>query len=328
MDFVFVIDEIASLQPGHDSSVALMEAAQLLGHRVLATTSSDLSFTAGQATALCRQVMLRPAVLHDRQWMVDPEWFTVTEPALCRLGDADAIFIRTDPPVDTEYLRATYLLDLVDAASTVMVNSPAGVRNANEKLFALRRPELCPPTLVTADRQQIRDTVAAWGRAVLKPTDGMAGRGILILEPTDPNLVSILDTATDRGRAQVVIQQWLTECSDGDRRVIVLDGRPVGAIRRVAPAGDFRCNMATGALPIADVVTARDREICAALAPLLREYGLPFVGLDVIGGLLTEVNVTSPTGLREIDALTGSNLANDVISWVTEQVHASHRIGR
>jgi glutathione synthase len=325
MDFVFVIDELASLQPGHDSSVALMEAAQLLGHRILVTTAGELSFTDGGPTAMCRQVTLRPAVLHDGHWLADPEWFTITDPgpALYRLSDADAVFMRTDPPVDAQYLRATYLLDLIDPARTVMVNSPAGVRNANEKLFALRLPELGPPTLVTADRRQIRDTVTSWGRAVLKPTDSMAGRGILILDPGDPNLASILDTATKRGRIQVVVQQWVPESAAGDRRVIVLDGRPVGAIRRVAQAGEFRCNMAVGAAVLADTVTDRDREICAALAPLLREHGLPFVGIDVIGDFLTEVNVTSPTGLREIDALTGSNLARDTITWVAERASAS-----
>lgn len=325
MDFVFVIDELAGLQPGHDSSVALMEAAQLLGHRILVTTAGELSFTDAGPTAMCRQVTLRPAVLHDGHWLADPEWFTVTDPALYRLGDAGAVFMRTDPPVDAQYLRATYLLDLIDPAHTVMVNSSSGVRNANEKLFALRLPELGPSTLVTADRRQIRDTVTTWGRAVLKPTDGMAGRGILILDPGDPNLASILDTATERGRIQVVVQRWVPESAAGDRRVIVLDGRPVGAIRRIARAGEFRCNMAAGAAVVADTVTDRDREICVALAPLLHEHGLPFVGIDVIGGFLTEVNVTSPTGLREIDALTGSTVALNTITWVDARVRDSLR---
>ena len=320
-DFVFVIDEISSLQPGHDSSVALMEAAQLRGHRVLATTAGELSFTDGQPWATCLDVTLRPAVLHDGHWVVDPQWFTITNRMPYRLNDAAAVFMRTDPPVDAQYLRATYLLDLVDSSRTVLVNSPSGVRTANEKLFALRLPDLGPATIVTADRQQIRDTVDEWGRAVLKPTDGMAGRGILILDAADPNLASILDTATDRGRVHVVVQRWVSESSDGDRRVIVLDGRPVGAIKRVARAGEFRCNMAAGASVVGDAVTSRDEEICAALAPLLREHGLPFVGIDVIGGYLTEVNVTSPTGLREIDALTGTNLGHDIVDWVAEQAH-------
>jgi glutathione synthase len=326
MDFVFVIDNISGLQPGHDTSVALMEAAQLHGHRILVTTAARLGFADGRAAALCRPVTLRPAVLHESRWIADPEWFTLGPRSLYQLADAAVVFMRTDPPVDAQYLRATYLLDLVDATRTLMINSPSGVRNANEKLFALRVPGLGPPTLVTADRSAIRDVVAGWGRAVLKPTDGMAGRGILVLEPDDPNLASILDTATGRGQVQVVVQRWLPESAYGDRRVIVLDGRPVGVVRRIArAAGEFRCNMAAGATAVADAVTQRDHEICAGLAPLLRENGLPFVGIDVIGDRLTEVNVTSPTGIREIDALTGSHLAGDVIAWAEDRCRASAR---
>jgi glutathione synthase len=325
VDLVFVIDEIATLQPAHDSSVAIMEAAQLRSHRVLVTTAAGLGFAGGHATALTRPVRLHPAVLHDGRWLADPHWFSLGPAERYRLNDAAAIFMRTDPPVDAQYLRATYLLDLVDATRTLMINSPAGVRNANEKLFALRAPELGPATLVSADRREIRQTVADWGRAVLKPTDGMAGRGILVLDPADQNLASILDTATERGRCQVVVQQWLPACAEGDRRVIVLDGEPIGVVRRVARAGEFRCNMAAGAAVFADAVTEIDRAICAQLAPLLREHGLPFAGLDVIGDRLTEVNVTSPTGLREIDALSGTHLAADILTWVQQHCPAPAR---
>lgn len=316
MDLVFVIDEIEKLRPAHDTSVALMEAAQLCGHRVLFTTASELGFADGAATARCRTVFLRPAVLHEQRWVTDARWFTAGEPRPYRLDDAHAVFMRTDPPVTADYLRATYLLDLVDTERTLVVNSPAGLRSANEHLFGLHVPQLGPPTMVTANRADITDTVVRWGRAVLKPTEGMAGRGILVLDPADPNLPSILDTATANGRTQVVVQRWLPECAEGDRRVIVLDGTPVGAVRRVSRGADFRCNMATGAAAVADRVTDVDREICRHLAPLLRRHGLYFAGIDVIGDRLTEVNVTSPTGLREIDALSGSNLAREIIRWV------------
>lgn len=325
MDFVFVIDEITGLQPSHDTSVALMEAAQVRGHRVLVTTAADLGYAAGQAVAVCQTAALRPAVLHDGSWLADPDWFTLADRRSYRLGEASAIFMRTDPPVDANYLRATYLLDLVDPTRTLMVNAPAGLRNANEKFFALRLPDLGPPTLITADPQAIRRTVTAWGKAVLKPTDGMAGRGILILDPDDPNLVSILETATMRGRCQVVVQKWLPASSDGDRRVIVLAGRPIGVVRRLARDGEFRCNMAAGATVTADTVTDRDREICERLAPLLDEHGLTFVGIDVIGDRLTEVNVTSPTGIREIDVLSGSCLADEVIGWAESRCRANTR---
>lgn len=231
--------------------------------------------------------------------------------------------MRTDPPVDDAYLRATYLLDLVEIDSTLVINSPRGLRNANEKLFGLQAADLMPPTLVSADPNVIVGYVEEWGRGVLKPTDCMAGRGTHILDPRDPNLHSILDTATLRGQRQVVVQQWIHGVEDlGDRRVIVLDGEPIGAVRRVASGGDFRCNMAAGALTRADEVTDRDREICARLAPLLRDNGLYFVGLDVIGDYLTEVNVTSPTGLREIDALSGTQLSDRVVEWIESMVLA------
>lgn len=317
-DLVFVIDPIETLLPGHDTSVALMEAAQLRGHRVLVTTAGQLAFHAGEAVARCTPVTLRPAVLHEGRWVTDPDWFALGEPVDYALAHAAVVFMRTDPPVDAAYLRATFLLDLVDPARTLIVNSPAGVRNANEKLFGLRLADLMPPTLVTADRAHIRDAVRDWGRAVLKPTDAMAGRGILVLDPGDPNLASILDSATERGSVQVVVQRWIDtvdQAAAGDRRVIVVDGEPLGVIRRLAGGGDFRCNMAAGAAVVADSVSDEDRVLCARLQPHLRAHGLHFVGLDVIGGWLTEVNVTSPTGVREIDALTGSSLALEVIAW-------------
>ncbi len=212
--------------------------------------------------------------------------------------------------------------DRMDYCSAVANN--LGWAEANEKLFGLQAADLMPPTLVSADPNVIVGYVEEWGRGVLKPTDCMAGRGIHILDPRDPNLHSILDTATLRGQRQVVVQQWIEGVEElGDRRVIVLDGEPIGAVRRVASGGDFRCNMAAGALTRADEVTDRDREICARLAPLLRDNGLHFVGLDVIGDYLTEVNVTSPTGLREIDALSGTQLSDRVVEWIETVVEGS-----
>jgi glutathione synthase len=317
MDFVFISDPLESLQPAHDSSVALMEAAQLAGHRVLVTDIGSLAIVEGKATALCREAQLSPAVLDDGRWLVATHWFAVSAPRPVVLDDVSAVFMRTDPPVDANYLRATFILDLVDPTGTLLVNAPAGLRDANEKIFAMRLPDLCPPTLLSARRDDIIDAVNAWGAAVLKPTDGMGGRGIVLLNPHDPNLHSILDTATQRGREHVIVQKFVPAVADeGDRRVILLDGQPVGVLRRMASGSEFRCNMATGAHVHADTVTDRDRDICRELAPELRSRGLHFVGIDVIGGLLTEVNVTSPTGLREIDALCDTHLGGDIIDWV------------
>lgn len=316
LDLLFVIDPLASLNAPHDTSVALMESAQARGHRVLVTTMAELGVRDARATARCTPVRVHPATLRDGRWHSRPDWYTTGTPERRVLDDVDAVFVRTDPPVDDDYLRGTFVLDLVDPSRTVVVNGPAGLRDANEKLFALRFPELCPDTVVTADIAEIADVTQAWGKAVVKPTDGMAGRGIMLLCPGDPNLRSILESATGRGRHQVVVQRFVPEAAEGDRRVIVLDGVPIGVVRRVAGAGEFRCNMAAGASVVADTVTPRDKEICARIADELAAHGLHFVGIDVIGRYLTEINVTSPTGVREIDAFAGTRLSDGVIAWV------------
>ncbi|MFR9749730.1 glutathione synthase [Nocardia sp. 004] len=325
-DFVFIIDPLETLVPAHDTSVALMEAAQSAGHRVLVTTIADLALTAGQATARCREIRLRLAVVFEDAQVTDTDWYIASPPRRIPLNTAAAVFMRTDPPVEARYLRATFILDFVDPATTLLINSPAGLRAANEKIFALRLPEFVPETVVSADREEIVQLVRRWGNAVLKPTDGMAGRGVLLLRSDDPNLRSLLDTATVRGRDHVIVQKYLPAAAEsGDRRVIVLDGAPIGALRRLAGAEDFRCNMAAGARVRADTVRDRDRAICRRLGPELVSRGLYFAGIDIIGDMLIEVNVTSPTGIREIDALSGTRLAAEVIDWVGRQCAARER---
>ncbi len=317
---VVVADPLPTLLPHHDSTVALMEAAQARGHELLVTTADRLRVRGTRACALCRPVTVVPATLVGGRWLVVADWWRAGEECDVRLDDVDVVTMRTDPPVDTDYLRATYLLDQVDERRVVMVNSPVGLRAANEKLFTLRFPELIPDTVVTADAGDVLAAVRAWGRAVLKPTDGMAGRGVLQLRPDDPNLCSILETATGRGRRQVIVQRYLAAAVDGDRRIIVLDGEPVGVVRRVAARGEFRCNLATGATAVADAVTPVDKQMCAVLAPELTRLGIVLAGIDVIGDRLTEVNVTSPTGLREIDALSGTELSRLVVEHLERAV--------
>lgn len=320
LDLVFVVDPIETLNAGHDTSVAIMESAQARGHRVHVTTMRELGVANGRAVASCRPIHIQPAVLRDGHWTCRRDWYDAGAPERWVLDEADAVFIRTDPPVDDAYLRGTYVLDFVDQTRCLMVNSPAGLRHANEKLFTLRFADLGPDTVVTADLDEIVDVTTAWGAAVVKPTNGMAGRGIMLLRPDDPNLHSILEAATHRGRDQVIVQRYIPRSTEGDRRVIVVDGEPVGVVRRVAARGEFRCNMAAGASVVADTVSPRDKEICHRLADTFAEYGLVFVGIDVIGDLLTEINVTSPTGLREIDAFSGSRLADSLICHVEQNV--------
>ncbi|PBI88037.1 Glutathione synthetase [Rhodococcus erythropolis] len=320
LNILMIVDPLHTLNPGHDTSVAIIEAAQRRGHAVYVTTAESLSIEEGAAVALCERIRVEPAVLDKGRWLSRTDWYRVDSEAALRLDSFDAVLMRTDPPFDAAYLSATYVLDLVDSAKTLMLNSPAGLRNANEKLFGLRVPEVGPATLVTSDVGRIVDQVREWGKAVLKPIDAMAGRGILILDPDDANLRSILESSTERGAKRVVVQRWIDEVVAGDRRVIVIDGKPVGAVRRVACGDDFRCNMAAGAVTVADTINDDDRRICSALTPHLREHGLIFAGIDVIGGQLTEINVTSPTGIREIDALSGSDLGGELVSWI--EVHS------
>lgn len=315
LQVLLIIDSISSLQPGHDSSVAIMEAAQRRGHDVSVTTIRELSVDGARPIAACSGVSIEPAILRGGRWTTVEEWYSLSPSVRRDLDEFDVVMMRADPPVDGAYLRATYILDFIDPETTILVNSPAGLRNANEKLFGMRVPEIGPTTLLTADKDVIIERVRAWGKAVLKPTDAMAGRGVLVLKSDDVNLHSILDGATERGLNQVVVQDWIEGASEGDRRIIVIGGEPVGVVRRVAQGDDFRCNMAAGAASIADEIGPADRELCTALAPHLEEHGLIFVGLDVIGGQVTEINVTSPTGIREIAALSGIDVAEHLLGW-------------
>lgn len=317
LELLFVVDPLPLLNAAHDSTVAIIEAAQRRGHAVSVTTMRELEVEHGRATALAHRLRVQEAELVTGTWSARADWYAVLSSGRVEVDSFDAVFVRTDPPVDDDYMRGTYVLDLVDTSRTVMVNNPSGLREANEKFFSLRMPELGPETRVTASVERVLAWVAEWGRAVLKPTNAMAGRGVLILDQGDPNLRSLVEVGTDFGRHHVIVQRWIEAVvGSGDRRVILLDGKPIGALRRVATGSDFRCNMASGALPVADEVTEGDERLCARLGPELRRLGLILVGIDVIGGLLTEVNVTSPTGLREIDALSGTRLGGEVVRWV------------
>ena len=316
MKLAFIIDPIARLDPTHDSTVALMEAAQQLGHDVFITQAEQLAIAAGRARAPLTPVRLEPVTLGDHRWLAADPWFHCGDPAWHDLDAMDAVFMRTDPPVTVPYLYTTYLLDYVDPTKTLVVNAPAGIRTANEKMYALQFPTVIPETIVSQSKAVIRAFVDRLGRAVLKPLGGKAGEGILFLEAGDRNFNSLLEISTGAGRVPVMVQQFLPEAKAGDKRVIVLDGEPIGAVNRVPTGDEFRGNMAVGGRVEKAEVTDRDREIVAVVAPALQRDGLHFVGLDVIGGRLTEVNVTSPTGIREIDRLDGVSLGQQTIQWV------------
>lgn len=316
MKLAFIIDPLPKLDPGHDTTVALMEAAQALGHEVWVTQVHQLSVIEGQAWAILEPVQLTPVELREGRWVAVPNWYQVSGSVLTPLEEMDAVFMRTDPPVTMPYLYATYILELIDPEKTLVINSPQGLREANEKMYTLQFHQMMPETVVSQDKSIIRQFVAEKKAAVLKPLGGKAGEGILFLDPGDRNFNSIVEVSTQHGREPVMVQRYLPAAKEGDKRIIMLNGEPIGAVNRIPTGDEFRGNMAVGGRVEKTEITPKEYEICATVGPKLRAEGLYFVGLDVIGGYLTEVNVTSPTGIREIDRLNNTNLSKQVIEWV------------
>lgn len=319
MKLAFIIDPIERLDPGHDTSVALMEAAQQLGHEVWITQVEQLGVVAGKATALLQAVHLTPVQLVEGKWVAAAAWFTLGDRSLCLLEEMDAVLMRTDPPVTVPYLYATYILDYIDPTKTLVLNSPHGIRAANEKMYALQFTQAIPETIVSQSKQVIREFVDRQGAAVLKPLGGKAGEGILFLKPGDRNLNSLVEISTYQGKVPVMVQTYLPAAKEGDKRIILLNGEAIGAVNRIPTGKEFRGNMAVGGRVAQVDITPREQEICTQLAPTLRRDGLVFVGIDMIGGYLTEVNVTSPTGIREIDRLNNVSLGKQVIEWIAHQ---------
>ncbi|OLP16846.1 glutathione synthase [Leptolyngbya sp. 'hensonii'] len=319
MKLAFIIDPIQALDPGHDTSVALMEAAQERGHEIWITQAHGLGVADGKAWAQLTPVQLTPVQLIEGRWVAPQPWYRLGEPVFCPLESMDGVFMRTDPPVTIPYLYATYILDYVDPIQTRVINAPAGLRAANEKMYALQFTEAIPRTIVARDKQVIRHFVEQEGAAVLKPLGGKAGEGILFLDGNDRNLNSLVEISTLQGQVPVMVQTYLPAAKDGDKRIILLHGEPIGAVNRVPTGREFRGNMAVGGRVEAIEITDRELDICRQLAPALKRDGLVFVGIDVIGGYLTEVNVTSPTGIREIDRLSGTRLGHQVMEWLENQ---------
>lgn len=319
MKFAFIIDPLSKLNPSHDTSVALMEAAQALGHEVWVTHAQKLTVVNNQAWANLEKVQLTPVELVEGRWVVSERWYAIADTVFLPLEDMDAVFMRTDPPVTIPYLYATYILDYINPNKTQVINTPTGLRRANEKMYALQFKAVIPETIVSQDKLTIQKFVEKQGAAVLKPLGGKAGEGILFLEAGDRNFNSLVEISTKWGNEPVMVQTYLPAAKEGDKRIILLDGDPIGAVNRIPTGSEFRGNMAVGGRVAVTEITAQEQKICALLKPQLQQDGLYFVGIDVIGGYLTEVNVTSPTGIREIDQLNGTCLGKDVIAWVEQK---------
>jgi glutathione synthase len=318
---LFVVDPLDELDASLDTSIGLMHAAQDSGAEVWVAEARDLEAVGGRAVAQARQVKLAPSVpAGGVRWTVPDPWYDAGTVEPLRLEDTEAVFVRTEPPVDLDYLAATYVLDLVDPRHTALVNAPGGLRACSEHLVGLAYPDLVPPTLVTARPEAIRNFLDEHGAVVVKPVDGFSGHGVFLLRAEDPNLASIVDTATFRSSRSVIVQPYLADVEAGNKRIFLVDGVAVGATLRHPVTGDFRI-----ASPDAPAeLTDRDVEIVDRLAPALKRHGLRCVGLDVIGDRLIEVNVTSPGALRKADALLGTTYCADLVSHVLTHLEWSN----
>jgi glutathione synthase len=312
---LYVMDPLARVLIDQDTTFAFMLEGQRRGHEQHHCGIEDLFVERSIPHGRVRDVSVRRAEVH----------YTLGEERSAPLGSFDVVFMRKDPPFDLAYYFATHVLGLVDPRTTLVVNDPRGLREANEKLYALHFPDVIPESLVSADAARLRAFMEALGgEMIVKPLDGCGGAGVFHLQRGDRNLNAILEVSTLNGTRLVMAQRYLAAVrSSGDKRVIVLAGEPLGAIARVPQEDEHRGNIHVGGQVQRAAVDARDREICRRMAPRLEADGLYFVGLDVIGGLVTEVNVTSPTGIQEIDRLDGACLEARVLDWVEARVARS-----
>ena len=291
LQVAFQMDPIEAVDIDADSSFRIALEAQARGHSVFVYTPDMLFFREGRVMARARKVALQK---------VKGAHVTFEDEVLLDLAALDVVWLRQDPPFDMGYITTTHLLDMVHP-ETLVVNEPFWVRNFPEKLLVLKFPDLTPPTMIARDLATIRDFKAEHGDVILKPLYGNGGAGVFRLDPNDRNLASLHELFTGINREPLIVQKFLHAVSKGDKRIILVDGAPIGAINRVPAEGETRSNMHVGGRPEPVSLTDRDREICAAIGPLLREKGQIFVGIDVIGEFLTEINLTSPTGLQELE---------------------------
>jgi len=305
LDIGVVMDPIQSIKPAKDSTFAMLLAMARRGHRAHCMELSDLWVMDGVAHARSREVAVRDQAT---------DFYDLAEAAEGPMARFDVVLMRKDPPFDLEYIYATYILELAEQADVHVVNRPASLRDVNEKAFTAHFPQCGPPTLISRDRARIRAFLEQQGSIVVKPMDGMGGASVFRVDQGDPNVSVILELMTQFDQRTVIAQRFLPEYRQGDKRILLIHGEPIDhALARIPAEGESRANLAAGGRGVAVPLTGRERWICGELAPELRARGLDFVGLDVIGDYLTEINVTSPTGIRELDAACGIDIADRLI---------------
>lgn len=306
------MDPIASINPKKDSTLAIMLAAQSKGWQVSVFTLSDLMIIDGEI-----RIQRQRVELHDDL----EKWFTVQEEDEVTATCFDAILMRKDPPFNMEYIYATYLLEMIEVSGTPVLNRPGSIRDCNEKLFALQFPQCVPPHIVSRDQGKLRKFHEKHGDVIYKPLDGMGGASIFRASENEHNLSVIIETLTDHGQVQIMAQRYIPEIVDGDTRILLINGEPVPyGLARVPLSGETRGNLAAGGSGVGRELTERDTFICSQVGPVLKEKGLYFVGIDVIGDYLTEINVTCPTCIRELNAIFDLDIGGDYIQFVEREI--------
>ncbi len=307
-----VMDPISEITVKKDSSFAMLLAAQAKGWSLFYMEQNDLFLHDGIVSASMKALSVKD----------DPNNYYQLDDAITQsLAELDVILMRKDPPFDMEYIYSTYLLEQAQSAGVLVVNNPQSLRDANEKLFTAWFPQCCPKTLVTRKAKLIRDFQQQYHDIILKPLDGMGGASIFRVKENDANFSVIIETLTHHGKTSIMVQQFIPEIVDGDKRILMINGEPVPyALARIPAKGETRGNLAAGGTAQGQELTQHDRWICEQVGPTLREKGLLFVGLDVIGDYLTEINVTSPTCIRELDSQFGLNIAGDLMNSIEQQL--------
>jgi glutathione synthase len=306
-----VMDPISGIKSYKDSTFAMLLEAQRRGHVIWYMEPEDLSARNGRAFAQMRRLEVRDQT---------SDWFTLGDRESRDLSELNFLLMRKDPPFDMAYVHTTYILDLAEIAGVTVVNRPQALRDANEKCFITQFPQCCVPTYITNSSQDIRGFIQEHGLSIVKPLDGMGGESIFQAHPDDPNLNVIMETITAGNQELIMVQKYIPEITEGDKRILVVDGTPVPyALARIPGAGDFRGNLAKGGRGVGVALTDRDFWICDQVSPELRRRGIRFAGLDVIGEFLTEINVTSPTCIRELDEQYELNIAGDLFNALEQK---------
>jgi glutathione synthase len=315
MQLAFILDPLESIKTYKDSSYAMMREAAARYHALFVLHQEDLAWRGGRVVGHARALTLTGDE-HD--------WYRAGAPGDTPLADFDAVVMRKDPPFDMEYIYSTYLLELAEREGARVFNRPGAIRDFNEKLAIARFQEFAPPTIVTRKESLVRAFLAEHGDIILKPLDGMGGASVFRLHARDPNIGVIIETLTHFGRRTIMAQRFIPEIAQGDKRILLIAGKPVPfSLARIPKAGETRGNLAAGGIGVAQPLSARDREIAESLGPVLWALGLMLVGLDVIGEHLTEVNVTSPTCMQEIHQQTGFDAASMMIDALERAVGQS-----